>query len=539
MVEYSDFESGSDFTSDDESIFDSMDDPTWMEDSSNTDYDISEDPLEDPIDEGEIMWMDVPPTFVPRMDIPDYKQPEIQFDDNFKETFTSELDVFLKLFPKSMMMWISSCTNERLVKHGEDRNIEIPPTDYHEIMIIIGCYLTMSYNRLPYMSMYWSRKKSLGNEAIKEAISRNRFLLVSSKLYCNHPAKPDDHGKTYYMEELVDCLKYTFQKSRSNATYQSIDETMCKCKARTSLKQYMPLKPVKKGIKIWSRCDACSGYVYDFNIYTGQEVNIQEGTLGERVVTKLCNTINEPKKDVAIIVDRFFMSVELVKKLPHALVGTCMKNRKKVPDMPEKMVRGQSKALSTSDGIICFKWQDTKEVLLMSNCHKNDISTADRRQKDGTLKTFDCPQAIVFYNEYMGGVDKSDQYSTYYDIDRKSNKWWKRVFHRLLQMAVSNSWILFQELNEKKSPLIDFLIPLSEHLLGVGKNGTVNHRMPGAGRPPKHKKFMYAIGHQPLYRGTRRRCTFCASKKVQNRTLYVCSTCDLPLCVNCFEPFHK
>lgn len=512
-------------------------DPTWIDDSSDNDR--NEDPLEDPLGDDEIKWMDVPPTFVPRMDIPDHRPPEINFDDNFRENFSSELDVFLKLFPKSLMMWISSCTNERLMMHGESRNVEIAPTDFHEIMIIIGCYLTMSYNRLPHMSMYWSRKKSLGNDAIKEAIARNRFLLVSSKLYCNHPAKPSDPGKIYYMEELVNCLKHTFQKARSNATFQSIDETMCKCKARTSLKQYMPLKPVKKGIKIWSRCDACSGYVYDFNIYKGSEVNSKETTLGERVVTTLCNSIDEPKQDVAIIVDRFFMSVELLKKLPHALVGTCMKKRKNVPEIPEKLVRGASKALSTTDGVICFKWQDTKEVLLMSNCHKNVIGTADRRQKDGTLKTFDCPEAIVFYNEFMGGVDKSDQYSTYYDIDRKSNKWWKRVFHRLLQIAVSNSWILFQELNGKKSPLIDFLIPLAEQLLEVGKNGTINHRMPGAGRPPKRKKFNYAISHQPVCKGTRRRCTFCASKKIQVRTLYVCNTCNLPLCIDCFEPFHK
>lgn len=128
----------------------------------------------------------------------------------------------------------------------------------------------MSFNRLPHMNMYWSRNKSLKNYMMKEAISRDRFLLASSKVYCNHPAKPNGARKTYYMEELVACLKYTFAKARSEATDQSIDETMCKCKARTTVKQYMPKKPVRLGVKIWSRCDACSGYVYDFDIFPGK-----------------------------------------------------------------------------------------------------------------------------------------------------------------------------------------------------------------------------------------------------------------------------
>lgn len=56
---------------------------------------------------------------------------------------------------------------------------------------------------------------------------------------------------------------------------------------------------------------------------------------------------------------------------------------------------------------------------------------------NGVKKTFDCPQAIKFYNEFIPGVDRSDQYSTTYEVDRKSNKWWKRVFHRLLMVAVT------------------------------------------------------------------------------------------------------
>ena len=66
---------------------------------------------------------------------------------------------------------------------------------------------------------------------------------------------------------------------------------MTKFKGRSSLKQYLPMKPVKRGIKTLIRSDARTGYVYDANVYHGKETEILYGTLGERVVTKLTNTI--------------------------------------------------------------------------------------------------------------------------------------------------------------------------------------------------------------------------------------------------------
>lgn len=212
--------------------------------------------------------------------MPEYKEPETSCDEN-----CSILDVFLKLFPKSLFMWISECTNRRLEILAVKRKTKIKPTDYQEIMIVIGCLLVMSSNRVPHMWMYWSSNKTLRNETIASAISQKRFMLIHSKLYFNTPNKPKGAGKAYYMEELINCLLYTFNWARSESTFQSIDESMIKCKARTVMKQYMPLKPVRLGIKGWCRADACTGYVYDFKVYTGKDLVAVEanGTLGERV----------------------------------------------------------------------------------------------------------------------------------------------------------------------------------------------------------------------------------------------------------------
>lgn len=507
-------------------------DSTYCESSDSSDFSDDDDDSEIDVPPASNVWSDVTEDFVPRKSVPEYRATETTIADD-----SSGTEIFLKLFPRSLLMFISECTNERLKILAEKKKKEFKFSDYHEILIIIGCTLVMAYNRVPHIEMYWSQNKSLGNRTIQSAITRDRFKLLSSKLYFNKPVKPEGASKTYYVDELIQCLKYTFQKARTESTFQSIDESMIKFKGRSSMKQYMPKKPIKRGIKAWTRSDAGTGYIYDLNIYSGRQITPTTGTLGERVVNTLCNTIRTD--EVAICIDRFFTSVNLMKTLPYACAGTIMSNRKYLPPLTGKLARGKSMAQVSDDGVIAIKWQDTKEVTLVSNCHENNISSVERRLKDGSKKTFDCPEAIQFYNQHMAGVDLSDQFAVLYDINRKSNKWWKRVFQRLLMNTVSNSWILYQQSNKTKISLIDFLVPLSENLIEIGLSGTKNHRKPGVGRPSKRSKTMVNVRHLPVPIKKRRRCRMCAIKKIYQRTLTLCTTCDVPLCIPCFVPYHK
>jgi len=60
----------------------------------------------------------------------------------------------------------------------------------------------------------------------------------------------DNATKLYYVEELVNCMKQTFSNAMSESSHQSIDESMVKFKGRSVLKQYSPLKPMKRGVKV-------------------------------------------------------------------------------------------------------------------------------------------------------------------------------------------------------------------------------------------------------------------------------------------------
>lgn len=62
--------------------------------------------------------------------------------------------------------------------------------------------------------------------------------------------------------------------------------------------------------------------------------------------------------------------------------------------------------------------QDTKEVLVLSNCHNTNITTVSKKMKDGSKCAIPCPEIIAFYRNKMGGVDLADQMAGLYDLDR-------------------------------------------------------------------------------------------------------------------------
>ena len=101
--------------------------------------------------------------------------------------------------------------------------------------------------------------------------------------------------------------------------------------------------------------------------------------------------------------DRFFTSVNLVYTMPFSAVGTVIKSRNNVPMFAKRLEKGESEFLATSSGVVASRWMDSKEVIVISNCSSPETTSINRKQKDGTKKQFQCPNAIALYNQSMGG----------------------------------------------------------------------------------------------------------------------------------------
>ena len=135
-------------------------------------------------------------------------------------------------------------------------------------------------------------------------------------------------------------VQKTFHDHYKPGKNQSIDEGMIAYKGRLNYVQYLPSKPIKRGIKVWMRCDADRAYLHKFDIYLGRRQNSEYG-LGYDVVMKLCQEITGKYHHVYF--DNLFTSVPLMKDLLALntyACGTVLKNKRGVPDavkQPGKM----------------------------------------------------------------------------------------------------------------------------------------------------------------------------------------------------------
>lgn len=189
---------------------------------------------------------------------------------------------------------------------------------------------------------------------------------------------------------------------------------------------------------------------------------------------------------------------------------------------------------------------DKKPVQFISNFHDPSIiTTTNRKQKDGSIITINCPQIVKDYNNNMGHVDKADMLKSTYAIDRKSKKWWPRIFWHFVDVTIVNAFIIYKQLySERSLELKEFRLAVANGLIGAvrykkkGRKTVVNKKI----KPniPISTRTSQAI-HMLLYTNTCRRCAYCYGKKVYNRTNVICKSCNVPLCINtnCFFKFHS
>jgi len=65
------------------------------------------------------------------------------------------------------------------------------------------------------------------------------------------------------LRPIIEKLIVSFKNNFFGTREISVDESMIKFKGRSSIKQYNPIKPIKRGYKIWSMADQ-KGYLLAF-----------------------------------------------------------------------------------------------------------------------------------------------------------------------------------------------------------------------------------------------------------------------------------
>lgn len=79
----------------------------------------------------------------------------------------------------------------------------------------------------------------------------------------------------------------------------------------------------------------------------------------------------------------------------------------------------------------------------------------------------------------MGFVDKADMVKFIYEIDRKSRKWWHRIFFDFIGVIVVNSYILLTQRSEGSTiTLKDFRLALPEGLVSYSEDKSKRKEIP-------------------------------------------------------------
>src|SRR6218665_3537729 len=189
-------------------------------------------------------------------------------------------------------------------------------------------------------------------------------------------------------------------------------------------------------------------------------------------------------------------------------------------------------------------WQDKRPVLMLTTFHGSAVRPVQRHSRAGVLQV-QKPTVIVDYTAKMGAVDHADHLCASYNFNRRSVKWWRKSFFRLLEVACINSFILYN-INRQQQNLvavshITFHRKMIEQLV-VNVRATELHR----GRPSSTDKITWLNGklHIIAHIDKDKDCAVCSGRKTpgcRRRTNFHCNSCPRQPGLHpdtCFEKYH-
>ncbi len=438
-----------------------------------------------------------------------------------------------------------------------------------ELKAFFGMLFYMGIARLPQIEMYWSAKHDLIRQNISNVMPLVRFQQILRFLHLNDSHTQISAGQPGYdplfkVRRLLDIITPKFQQEYNLTESICVDEAMIPFKGRLFFKQYMKDKPVKHGIKVFVLADGKYGYISRIQIYTGKNSSLSQNELGlsTKVVLDLTNGLENSHHK--LYVDNYYTSPILFLKLYQNGINCCGTARTNRKHYPAELTYKASEATKFDRGFYDYRacgpllacaWKDKKIINFLTTKHvAEDRTTVTRTARDGSQKEITCPPCLPNYQEFMRGVDLSDQRMSYYYVGRRSKKWWKRVLAYLLEACVQNAYVLkiFGQGDEKrKDPsFLDFRLELAAQLIG---SFSARSRI---GRPrsqsPVDIRLDQTKQHLPIVADRQIECVVCnrirkarglSRSSFRHESHIKCYTCNVALCLsktrNCFYIYHN
>ena len=403
--------------------------------------------------------------------------------------------------------------------------------------------------------MYWSKSADVFNEAVSNAMRRDRFDIIKKCLHFN-TSDINTSDKYTKLRPLIHHLQKKFMLHFVPTNTISHDEAMVEYFGKHGCKQAIRNKPVRFGYKVWCQ-NTPRGYLCAFDVYQGktyQGNDELEGSLGKcpSTVLHLLSFYSEEKKVLPyhFFFDNLFTTFPLLKELllnGYDGTGTLRSNRleescplKSVPCM-DKLERGHVDAvtgMSDATKINVTRWKDNAVVTTASTLlGEKPLGKAKRWSKQLNKHIqVNIPHVVDAYNKNMGGTDRMDENINAYRISIRGKKWWWPLFTWLIDASIQNAWNLarctgknIDQLQFRRDIAMSYLLRYQDQPKSSGKRHSF--------KPGEHDSRYDQLAHfiQPTPDESRRRCQgeLCGS-----RVRSQCSKCNVGLCVSCFQKYH-
>ncbi|XP_072051974.1 piggyBac transposable element-derived protein 4-like [Amphiura filiformis] len=449
------------------------------------------------------------------------------------------------------------------------------PTRVEEILAFFGLRVLMGLSWTANYKDYWSCKHGIRNELICETMTRTRFEHLTSNLACTFP---DENPNQVFRDNKVERKKYkdahplwplqsTWDAVRAacqdKTHYQprrelSLDEAMIGYKGNKSWvkKMWLKGKPTPWGFKCYVIAEAATGFAIELIMHPNEKITISD----------LVKQVSAPILDENhhIFADRYFNKAELARWLLSRntyLTGPVKEASKGFPvDFISKAAKNPTfykrmKALQDGDRgcfhmrqsgqLTATAWKDRRVIVMMSSAHQPQRDADDfvMRTVQGHGKCpVPAPPHVVDYNQFMGGVDRSDQLREYYSCSRKTQQWWRHILTFLIDIARVNAYVCAKE-HRPRLKQRDFCHSLAIELIGGFSEGSARALPPFLQRVPAGAGGHYMTkmpGNYP------RSCANCRLNNIYRpcgkrpRSSYGCTTCNQYLCRDhCFVEYHS
>ena len=401
----------------------------------------------------------------------------------------------------------------------------------------------MGVFKRPKMSDYWSTGWYEGPSPCRFLMKRERFFQILRSLQFTDqreiPERGDNKGdKLYKFRDLIDNLNVVYEQNYYPNEGLSIDEALVKYSGNMSgYKVRMPQKAAKQGFKQYRINDAKTSYCIRTETYSKSPADkwkhVQFRNYDLREYTdpaKIVLFLIKPYLGVGhtLGVDSFYSEPRLFRLLLEEKTNCigALKDKRYMPKMaygkklklmqPADTKHWYSKKIDEERGLLVLAWKDNKEVRIISSFHKHDqyelpADTENRRKRRKNNDILRKPLAVVDYKRVMPGIDRQDQYMSYYTTKRLRLKRVHRLMFTIhLEITLFNSFVVYCELMNKDKKLYTYLDfrrnfftqTLTKYRPDVGHN-VLNRPVPSNPNLPVSDEVRYnwSLGHFAAKRG--------------------------------------